>query len=71
MRWAGLRGERRRSRGRATPGSRGAWSWTAARPPARPRGAGIVLHQTDTMMDGAEGRQRLARETLDFAATLA
>ncbi len=32
--------------------------------------AGLVLHQTDTMMDGAEGRRRLARETLDFAATL-
>jgi LPPG:FO 2-phospho-L-lactate transferase len=33
--------------------------------------SGLVLHHTDTMMDGAEGRRRLARETLDFAATLA
>ena len=40
-------------------------------PTGPPSSAGLVLHQTDTMMDGAEGRRRLARETLDFAATLA
>jgi hypothetical protein len=31
----------------------------------------MVLHQADTMMEGAEGRQRLAREVLDFAGALA
>jgi LPPG:FO 2-phospho-L-lactate transferase len=41
---------------------------TATGPPS---GAGVVLHQTDTMMDGPAGRRRLAREVLDFAATLA
>jgi LPPG:FO 2-phospho-L-lactate transferase len=41
---------------------------TATGPPSS---AGQVLHQTDTMMDGSEGRRRLAREVLDFAATLA
>ncbi len=40
-------------------------------PSGPPSSAGIVLHQTDTMMDGPEGRRRLARESLDFAATLA
>ena len=40
-------------------------------PTGPPSGAGLVLHQTDTMMEGAEGRRRLARATLDFAATLA
>ena len=32
------------------------------------RRAGIVLHQTDTLMADAEARARLAREALDFAA---
>ena len=40
-------------------------------PTGPPSSAGLVLHQTDTMMEGAAGRQRLARATLDFAATLA
>jgi LPPG:FO 2-phospho-L-lactate transferase len=40
-------------------------------PSGPPSTAGMVLHQTDTMMEGAEGRRRLARETLDFAETLA
>ena len=31
----------------------------------------IVLHQTETLMEGAEGRARLARETLAFAQSLA
>jgi len=30
----------------------------------------LPLHHTDLLMDGAEGRRRLARETLEFAATL-
>jgi LPPG:FO 2-phospho-L-lactate transferase len=40
-------------------------------PTGPPSSAGLVLQQTDTMMEGAEGRRRLARETLDFASTLA
>jgi LPPG:FO 2-phospho-L-lactate transferase len=40
-------------------------------PTGPPSGAGLVLHQTDTMMEGPEGRRRLAREVLDFASTLA
>ena len=40
-------------------------------PTGPPTSAGMVLHQTDTMMEGTEGRRRLAREVLDFAATLA
>ena len=40
-------------------------------PTGPPTSAGLVLHQTDTLMEGAEGRRRLAREALDFAATLA
>jgi LPPG:FO 2-phospho-L-lactate transferase len=40
-------------------------------PTGPPSSAGLVLHQTDTMMEGSEGRRRLAREVLDFAATLA
>jgi LPPG:FO 2-phospho-L-lactate transferase len=30
----------------------------------------LPLHHADLLMDGAEGRRRLARETLEFAATL-
>ena len=33
--------------------------------------SGMVLHQTETLMRGAEGRARLAAETLDFAQSLA
>ena len=40
-------------------------------PTGPPSSAGLVLHQTDTMMEGSAGRRRLAREVLDFAATLA
>jgi LPPG:FO 2-phospho-L-lactate transferase len=40
-------------------------------PAGTPSHAGMVLHQADTMMEGAEGRRRLAREVLDFAGTLA
>jgi LPPG:FO 2-phospho-L-lactate transferase len=40
-------------------------------PTGRPTTAGVVLHQTDTMMEGSEGRRRLARDVLDFALTLA
>jgi LPPG:FO 2-phospho-L-lactate transferase len=40
-------------------------------PVGRPTGAGMVLRQTGTMMEGAEGRRRLAREVLDFASALA
>lgn len=40
-------------------------------PTGRPSDAGLVLHQAATIMDGADARRRLARETLDFAATLA
>jgi LPPG:FO 2-phospho-L-lactate transferase len=40
-------------------------------PTGPPSGAGLVLHQTATMMEGPEGRRRLAREVLDFASTLA
>jgi LPPG:FO 2-phospho-L-lactate transferase len=40
-------------------------------PSGAPTLAGMVLHQTDTMMEGADGRRRLAREVLDFAQTLA
>jgi len=40
-------------------------------PTGPPTSAGMVLHQTDTMMEGTEGRRRLAGEVLDFAATLA
>jgi LPPG:FO 2-phospho-L-lactate transferase len=32
--------------------------------------SGVVLHQTDTMMADADGRTRLARETLEFAEAL-
>jgi LPPG:FO 2-phospho-L-lactate transferase len=32
---------------------------------------GMVLHQTETLMAGVDGRRRLARETLEFARTLA
>ncbi len=39
-------------------------------PPGRASMAGVVLRQTDTMMAGAEGRARLARETLEFAQAL-
>jgi LPPG:FO 2-phospho-L-lactate transferase len=40
-------------------------------PTGRPTSAGIVLHQTDTMMEDAAGRRRLASEVLDFARALA
>jgi LPPG:FO 2-phospho-L-lactate transferase len=39
-------------------------------PSGRASMAGVVLHQTDTMMAEAEARARLARETLDFAQAL-
>jgi LPPG:FO 2-phospho-L-lactate transferase len=39
-------------------------------PPGRASMAGVVMHQTDAMMGGPEGRARLARETLDFAQAL-
>jgi LPPG:FO 2-phospho-L-lactate transferase len=39
-------------------------------PPGRASLSGVVLRQTDAMMAGAEGRVRLARETLDFAQAL-
>jgi LPPG:FO 2-phospho-L-lactate transferase len=39
-------------------------------PTGRASLAGVVLHQTDTMMGGPEERARLARETLDFAQAL-
>jgi LPPG:FO 2-phospho-L-lactate transferase len=40
-------------------------------PAGRASQSGIVLHQTSTMMADAAGRARLARETLEFARTLA
>jgi LPPG:FO 2-phospho-L-lactate transferase len=40
-------------------------------PTGRASLAGVVLHQTDTMMSGPEERERLARETLEFAQALA
>jgi LPPG:FO 2-phospho-L-lactate transferase len=40
-------------------------------PSGRATASGIVLHQTETLMAGSEGRARLAAETLDFAQTLA
>ncbi len=39
-------------------------------PTGPPSAAGVVLYQTDTLMEGSEGRLRLARATLDFATTL-
>src|SRR5439155_2833004 len=36
-------------------------------PSGPPSLAGVVLHQTETLMADADGRKRLARETLDFA----
>jgi LPPG:FO 2-phospho-L-lactate transferase len=39
-------------------------------PPGRASMAGVVMHQTDAMMAGSEGRARLARETVDFAQAL-
>ena len=39
-------------------------------PSGRPSLAGVVLHQTDTLMADAAGREHLARETLDFARAL-
>jgi LPPG:FO 2-phospho-L-lactate transferase len=39
-------------------------------PAGRASLAGVVLRQTDTIMAGAEGRARLARETLEFAQAL-
>ncbi len=42
----------------------------AGTPIGRASLAGAVLHQTDTMMQDAEGRTRLAREVLDFAMAL-
>jgi hypothetical protein len=40
-------------------------------PTGPPSDAALVLHQTDTLMEGPDGRRRLARDVLDFAATLA
>jgi LPPG:FO 2-phospho-L-lactate transferase len=40
-------------------------------PSGRASLSGVVLHQTTTLMADAEGRARLARETLDFAKALA
>jgi LPPG:FO 2-phospho-L-lactate transferase len=39
-------------------------------PTGRASQSGMVLHQTETLMAGAEGRDRLASETVDFAQTL-
>ena len=43
----------------------------AGTPTGPPTGAGIVMHRAHTLMEGAEGRQRLARTVLDFASALA
>jgi len=40
-------------------------------PAGRASLSGAVLHQTDTLMGDEQGRVRLARETLDFARSLA
>jgi LPPG:FO 2-phospho-L-lactate transferase len=40
-------------------------------PTGRASLSGVVLHQTDTLMDDADARVRLARETLEFARSLA
>jgi LPPG:FO 2-phospho-L-lactate transferase len=42
-----------------------------ASPSGRASLSGAVLHQTDTLMGDEQGRVRLARETLDFARSLA
>ena len=70
MRWAGLRVD--------DSGVAAAYSGLArglvvdrGTPAGPPSAAGMVMHQTDTMMEGAEGRRALAREVLDFTSTLA
>lgn len=40
-------------------------------PTGRASLSGVVLHQTDTLMDDPAGRARLARETLEFTQSLA
>jgi LPPG:FO 2-phospho-L-lactate transferase len=40
-------------------------------PSGPPSLAGVVLHQTDTLMADGVGRERVARDTLDFARALA
>jgi LPPG:FO 2-phospho-L-lactate transferase len=42
----------------------------AGTPTGPPTGAGIVMHRAHTLMEGPEGRQRLARAVLDFASAL-